>query len=522
MGERSIDIAVWFAGDMRTTRAPTLLFLLVLAVCAWRLWRAPENAANLEIGPDSIEYTVAAGRFVDHQGYNLLIGGATYPPRYAPWFSIGLLAPFIGAAHGELGAAIVPVFLLSVAAVGAAFAIGGRLAGGWGAAGAAIALLVNPVFWPLARVVMTDAPALAFGLIGCLIYLRPKERRGDALLAGCCAGAGFALRSECLAILIPFAWRYRRRGAGLALLAAPSLLVAAGTGWYNAATFGSVFRSGYDYWCPVPYEVPGLTFSLRYLGQNLERLLIASRVAVIAFGAAGAAWLLARRREAARPLLRYLALAAFPGTALHLVYFYPEARFHLFLLALASILGGAAIGSLADVGFRGRLWPVPIVVLAAAFVPKVSPLPPPYRRIAAETMAKETPSDAIIISGLDPVFLSPYLLREGARTILPASRSVEYADKLVAPAPIGRLDPPPRGPDDHRAPGLLRAGAIDPCPLVATEARDQLLAWLQQGRRVFIDAGSLPDDAPLVRILDPAIVVVPDPRAPWFGELRLR
>jgi 4-amino-4-deoxy-L-arabinose transferase-like glycosyltransferase len=508
---------------MRPSRLSTLLFVLVLALAAWRLWRSPYSAANLEIGPDSIEYTVAAGRFVDHQGFNLLIAGVTHPPRYTPWFSVGLLAPFIYAARGELGAAILPVFLLSLVSVGAAFIVGKRLAGEWGAAGAAIALLLNPVFAPMARVVMTDVPALAFGLLGCWLFLRPGTRRLDALWAGLAAGAGFALRSECLAILIPFAWRYRRSGTALALLAAPSLLVAVGTGWYNAATFGNWLRSGYDYWCPVPYEVPGLTFGLRYLAQNLERLLVVPRVAVLLFGAAGAAWLLGRRREAAPPALSYLALAALPGTLLHLVYFYPEARFHLFVLALASILGGAAIGSLADAALRGRLWPIPIVVVVAAFVPRVTPLPPPYRRIAAETMARETPKDAVIVSGLDPVFLSPYLLRDASRTIVPASRSIEYADKLVAPAPIGPLDPPARGPDDHRAPGLRRAGAVDPCPIVATESRERLVAWLDEGRRVFIDAGFLPQDASLDRILDPArVVVVPNPKAPWLGELRRR
>lgn len=508
---------------MRIPRLPTLIFALVLAAAAWRLWRSPHGAGDLEIGPDSIEYTVAAGRFVDHQGYNLLIDGVTYPPRYTPWFSIGLLAPAILLARGELGAAILPVFGLSLLAVAAGFGIGRRVAGDWGAAIAAMALLVNPVFATMARVVMSDVPALAFGLAACLVYLRSEPRRADPLFAGLLAAGGGALRVECLAILIPFAWRYRRSATALALLAGPPLAVAAATDWYNARTFGGWLRSGYDYWCPVPYEVPGLTFGLRYAALNLERLFTMPRVGLALFGAAGAAILWARRREAVRPALRYLALAALPGTLLHLVYFYPETRFHLFVLAAASILGGAALGSLAHTLARGRLWPIlPAIVLTAALVPASPPRTPPYRRIAAETMARETPPDAVIISGLDPVFLSPYLLRDASRIIVPASRSIEYADKLVAPYRIGPLDPPPNGPHDHRARGLLRYGALDPCPLVATEARELIPRWLASGRRVFLDAGYLPGDAPLERILDPAVVVVPNPRARWLGELRLR
>lgn len=524
---------------MPTTRVGTLLFIvLVVLLSAWRLWRSPSNAADLEIGPDSIEYAVAADRFATHHGYNLLIDGVTRPPRYPPWFSLGLLAPVLYFARGDLGAAILPVLVLAVLSVLAACAVGKRLAGEWGAAGAAVALLLNPAFARLSRVVMTEVPSLAFGLAGCWLYLRSwpaapgprgdktEARPGEALLAGVLGAAGFALRSECVAILLPFGWRIvareRRPAASLAVLAFPSLLVALATGWYNARTFSSWLRSGYHYWSPVPYDVPGLTFGLRYVPQNLARLVTAPRLAVLAVGALGAVVLFARGRNAVRGALSYLALAALPGTLLHLVYFYPEARFHLFVLALASVVGGAGLGSLADLAVRGRLWPIPLLLGLAAFLPPREPLPPPYRRITAETIARETPPDAVVVSGLDPVFLEPYLVREASRTIIPASRSVEYASKLVAPTRIGAIDPPPRGPTDHRAPGLLRAGAIDPCPVVATESRAKLVSLVREGRRVFIDASFLPEDAPLGRLVDPSLFVVPNPRVPWLGELRLR
>jgi hypothetical protein len=92
----------------------------------------------------------------------------------------------------------------------------------------------------------------------------------------------------------------------------------------------------------------------------------------------------------------------------------------------------------------------------------------------------------------------------------------------VAETPLGPIDPPPRGPTDHRAPGLLRAGAIDPCPVVATESREKLAGWVREGRPVFVDVSFLPTDAPLGRILDPSLVVVPNPHVPWLGEVRLR
>jgi len=346
------------------------------------------------------------------------------------------------------------------------------------------------------------------------------------LLAGLLTAAGFALRSECLAILLPFAWRIatreRRPATALTLLALPSVLVAAATGWYNMETFSSWLRSGYQYWCPVPCDFPDMMFGLRFVPQNLERLLSASRVAVFALGATGACVLLAQGRDAVRRALGYSALAAVPGSLLHLVYFYPEARFHIFVLALASILGGAGLGSLAGVAVRGRLWPLPLVLALVAFVPPREGSPPPLLRIAAEAIARETPSDAVVVSGVNPVFLEPYLVRDTSRTIVPVSRSIEYASKLVAPVRIGTIEPPPRGPNDQRAPGLLRAGAIDPVPFVATESPEKLVSWVREGRRVFIDASFLPDDAPLGRIIDPSVLVVPNPRVPWLGELHLR
>jgi len=36
-------------------RLGTLLFILVAVLAAWRLWRSPPNAGNLEIVPDSVE-----------------------------------------------------------------------------------------------------------------------------------------------------------------------------------------------------------------------------------------------------------------------------------------------------------------------------------------------------------------------------------------------------------------------------------------------------------------------------------
>jgi hypothetical protein len=491
---------------MTRTRWLILILLLFAAVSGRRLWRSPESAGNLEIVPDSVEYAVAADRFAHGLGYTIDVSGTARPPRYPPWFSIGLLAPVLAVAHGELGAAILPVLVFGIASVLLAFAIGDRLAGLWAGAGAGIALLLLPAFSALAQLVMTEIPALALGLAGCLLYLaddHPGSLRVP-LLARLCGAAGFALRVESLAILIPFGVRLvarERRLAAAAALLLPSAAVAAATAGYDAATFGSWHRTGYHYWCPDLYDVPGQTWGVRFVPINLERLRAASRAGALLLSAVGASILRASGHDRIRPALAYVALAALPGTLVHLVYFYPEARFHIFLLAAAAVIGGAGLGSIVGRALGGHLWPIPILVALTAVVPPVTPLPPPARRLVAETLARETPADAVIVTGLDPVFLEPTVVRGTKRTVVPASRSVEYASKRVAPT-FGQ--------------------SIDACPVVGTEAREKIVEWVAEGRPVFIDVSFLPQDAPLGRILDPTLGIARHPGIAWLGEVRPR
>ena len=81
-------------------------------------------------------------------------------------------------------------------------------------------------------VVMTEVPALAFLLAGCWLLPRgprkPTRDRASAAGGASRTQRGFALRSVCLAILLPFAWRILTQAApplgAIALLALPFAL----------------------------------------------------------------------------------------------------------------------------------------------------------------------------------------------------------------------------------------------------------------------------------------------------------
>lgn len=71
----------------------SLVFLFLnLAIAFTILFRTAYNASDLEIVPDSVEYTVAASRLVTDQSYTIVMDGQSWPSRYPPWFSMLVIA----------------------------------------------------------------------------------------------------------------------------------------------------------------------------------------------------------------------------------------------------------------------------------------------------------------------------------------------------------------------------------------------------------------------------------------------
>jgi len=115
----------------------------------------------------------------------------------------------------------------------------------------------------------------------------------------------------------------------------------------------------------------------------------------------------------------------------------------------------------------------------------------PHRRQVAETLAQITPQGAVIISGIDPVFLEPYLLRGSKRRIIPVSRRVEYASKIVAYDDVSEFVQPNT---DWSVMGkeLLSKGRVNwAVKSVAIENLDQIARMLEKGVPVFLDLSSI-------------------------------
>lgn len=471
--------------------------LLTLLVSARVLHRDVRAAGDLRITPDEVEYAVCAQRLATVGRYDLELDGVSVPPHSTPWFS-ALLTPAYVFVPDELGAGIWIVFASSIGAMFILLRIGERIAGPLGGAAAVIAVLSTPLFPYVSRLIMTDAPAVTIALGATWLFLVQRERSPTllgALAAGALVAAGFALRSVYLSLLAPFAWliavQAGRRGARAACLLAPLALVLVANGLYNQSTFGDWRRTGYQFWCAVPYDYPELLLSLSNVRMNAADTFSGLAVSSWVLGAIGLATCLWRVRARAAPFLVFAAVTAVPITALHFVYFYADLRFHLWLLVAASAVGGIGVAALLPETWRERReFAAAALVLAFFFTPDPIEVPA-LRRRTSDQLKQLTPSDALVISGLEPLYLQALERAGSKRTFLAASRDVEFASKVLTRVRIPLDVARPAGPFDHRAPGLTAGGALEAYARTADEMTVELERAVREGRPVFLERGFL-------------------------------
>ncbi|HEY2140399.1 MAG TPA: hypothetical protein VGH00_09985, partial [Chthoniobacterales bacterium] len=218
----------------------------------------------------------------------------------------------------------------------------------------------------------------------------------------------------------------------------------------------------------------------------------------------------------------FVLLTTGPIVAFHLLYFFPARRFYLPLLAGTAVIAGCLVALLVEERWMRVLkLLLPALLLLAITYRFITPEPAPVRRIVADRIRQYTPANAIVISGIDPVYLARMAAAGSARRIVPVSRRVEYASKLLAPHRIEHPDPPPTDWHDHHALGLVRGGAKEAVRFVASEQVENLAASAAAGTPLFLDATLLGTaDEELVGQLTTRFESVL--RAPNLFELRPR
>jgi hypothetical protein len=519
---------------------------IALTAAGVRYWRSPSSAAELFITPDEVEPVVSAQRLVTLGQYNLAINGKLYPQRYPPLFSMLLLPAYLVAPR-NLGAGIVVVWMFAVAGVGFTFAVARQLAGNLAGALAAAALLLNPLPARHAAHIVTDVPAAALGVATCWLFLKSfavsvEHPNGAApaktrilknllviyFLAGLTIAVAAGLRPPMAMLIFPWLGAIaitpgHRLSRLSAILIAP-LTLAICTAFYQSAEFGDWRRSGYQVWCPVPYDYPSLLFSAKYLTSNLVELTDPGLFAAIVAGSIAAIILCRTRAALMRAMLLYLAAGALPISGFFLLYCFPYARFHDLALYLFSALAGAGLATLMLRVSGGRQVGWMIAIAGALVSPLILTAPPSAttRRDLARAIAARTPQDAVIITGVDEPYLEPAALRGTQRTVLPYHRTANYAGSLIAWKRIADPRPTPSSFVDHRCPGLLRGGAVEVYDYTAMESPEKIAQLLQSGRTVYFDLSSAEPQHPGWRALFDRVWLEPVEAAPMLSRLVLR
>ncbi len=495
-------------GKIDPAEACYLALVLVIAVAVLSV--PPFAASNLAIS-DSVEYAVGAERAVDLGQFNLAIEGREYPSRYGPWFSLFVLAPAYIAGGKDIGLMIIPVTILALFGVIAVYCIARRISSVWGGMVAAFALLLDPGYRYFSTFPMTDVPsaALLLVIVAAALALHNNLKRDSScwLELGLLGGMLSSWRPASLVVVLPLLWLCLRapgpdrKFARLVLCFSPLAIFVLMQLGYNMATFGSPWRNGYHFWLPWPYQFPEVVFSLRYLGENLNVLLSHTAAPIFAVVVLASLPLmkpdtvsLRMQQKNFQRLMLCIALVGVPMLGIYLFYFYAASRFYLPLAGLLYAAIGATIGGFLGALDRQRMVTLLVlVVIAAASVGwrTSKQFHDSTRRYAVDYLRQHTPSDSLIISGLDPVYVEPFVLRGSKRVFLPYSRRIEFASKVVAWNELEFSPPYPTNPHEVPRGYVLGSGGKDVVSWVAVDDHQVIHQALEAGRPVFFETSSL-------------------------------
>lgn len=156
----------------------------------------------------------------------------------------------------------------------------------------------------------------------------------------------------------------------------------------------------------------------------------------------------------------FAAGATLPIAGFYAVYAFPDSRFILPLTTALIVTAALPGGLIAEwlLGRRRELLLLLPLLLAVVFRFR-HPLPVPDNLRAAEAMRSSTPADALIVTTGNLAYLESALLRGMRRRLVPLSRRLEYASKVVAWKKVSDPQPAPLFAGDHMCQGLLNAGA---------------------------------------------------------------
>lgn len=436
-----------------------LLFLLVFLFALTAFYPA-ESCFFPAIVPDGTENALAAYHIAQSGKCGFFLNGFWYPSRYSFILPATFFAPWVWLFSGDILAGVYGCFSAALLLL-FSFAGTGKILKSSPAVFLSLPfLLLLPGFIVFCNSAMTEIPYTALLALALFLLVKAASKENFSLpflilSAIICAWAG-GIRSTGYFMLFPFVlliffhikeWKKRFLYWGIAAI--PAFLTLCGTLYYNYRIFGSIRRSGYHYWCPVPYDFPSLLFQFSYAEKNLPVLLTTGvLLPFLFFLFSGVLYIfLQRKKQADEKIFSvwkwgffFVLFHYFILLALYTFHFFCFERFFLPSSALALCTGSIALWrcirlsvkqkQIKKLAFAFSLSALPVAGLFNYLQPSMQ-VPLTYSETAfLKFCNKYLPERSHLIINFNPA-LNSFYLRKDIIT-LPFSRELEYAGKVIA------------------------------------------------------------------------------------------
>ena len=467
-----------------------LAFIAVLALAYWLRATDPYYISDLPIVPDSAQYAVGGYNLAHGKGLWIYINDSKLPLNYPCGFPM-ILALFYLTTGAALHSAIYVVLAFGLTSILLAYLFARGVFGPFVALVSALLLTVAPLYVGYSQVLISDMVSNTFIVAGLWLAwsAAARERRSTPvwILAGTCCGfsatvhmlSGITVVPLCVACVCGARGRLRD---GIRLLAcalggfivgfSPVLI-------YNLMALGSVRTTGYDYWArwgegqrnfSISYALSNTAVSERgdgrsnvtyylwhFLGLSWPTFFAPYFPGVLLLACIGASAFMGKwgRLKLVGFCFASMSVSLVIATLLVLFFYsFQMSKFFLPVVPFICVLAALGVVTLLNVfkdsSIKGRLLRIPVALLILVAVwgcarpfmgGESAHHAPTWWYEGLETLNRIAPQDAVLISGIDGVYVTHYFIEGTRRTYVPISREVEYIRQRNLPIPVAVEDP---------------------------------------------------------------------------------
>jgi 4-amino-4-deoxy-L-arabinose transferase-like glycosyltransferase len=454
------------------------IILLILAGAFGLRYVNPYYVADLPIVPDSAQYVIGGYNLAHGKGPWIYINDLRLPLMYPIGFPL-MLAAFYKITGAALHEALYMVLAFGLLSILLFYLFARSVFGKAAALFSALLLATAPLYVGYSQVLISDMVANSFiaaGLWAAWSAATHERLRGWLFLtAGVCCGYATSVHLLSGVTFIPLAVACILRGdtkerciafciasIGFAVGILPILI-------YNRYAFGSIMQSGYDYWArwgenkknfsllyairntavsEAGDERGNISFYLtHFIGWSWPTLFAPYFPSVLLLAVCGA---VAAMKNRAQRFFAYMSLSLIVALLLLLFFYsFQMSKFFLPIVPCVALLGGYGITVLLHVcrgnTLKHRLLRIPVgIVLLLTAWGCIKPYGMHHFRTHAPTWWYEgiarldaiAPQDAVLVSGIDGVYVTHYFVKNSDRRYMPISREVEYIRHRDLPLPV--------------------------------------------------------------------------------------